>query len=236
MESTVRKHLPVGLFLLTVLLSGSVAAQTSVSKAWVADNRDGTYRNPILHADYSDPDVVRVGDDFYLVASSFNAAPGLPILHSHDLVNWTIIGHALPRQATFDVFRKPQHGNGAWAPAIRYHNADFYIFYPDPDYGIYMIKAKEPVGPWSEPLLIKAAKGWIDPCPFWDNDGRAYLVSAFARSRAGIKSILVVSRMSEDGTKLLDDGVMVFDGHEQDPTVEGPKLYKRNGNYYIFAP
>ena len=227
---------PVRLFLLLLLLSASTAAQPSVSKVWVADNGDGTYRNPILYADYSDPDVIRVGDDFYLVASSFNAAPGLPILHSRDLVNWTIIGHALQRQPPFDVFSKPQHGNGVWAPAIRYHNQTFYIFYPDPDYGIYMIKAKDPAGPWSEPLLIKAAKGWIDPCPFWDDDGKAYLVSAFARSRAGIKSILVVSRMNEEGTKLLDDGVLVFDGHEQDPTVEGPKLYKRNGYYYIFAP
>jgi beta-xylosidase len=226
----------VRLLLLIVFLSTSVAAQPIVSKVWVADNRDGTYRNPILHADYSDPDVIRVGDDFYLVASSFNAAPGLPILHSRDLVNWTIIGHALPRQPPFDVFSKPQHGNGVWAPAIRYHNETFYIFYPDPDYGIYMVKAKDPAGPWSEPLLNKAAKGWIDPCPFWDDDGKAYLVSAFARSRSGIKSILVVSRMNEEGTKLLDDGVMVFDGHEQDPTVEGPKLYKRNGYYYIFAP
>ena len=154
------------LFLLILFLSTSIAAQPSVSRVWVADNRDGTYRNPILYADYSDPDVVRVGDDFYLVASSFNAAPGLPILHSRDLVNWTIIGHALPRQPPFDVFSKPQHGNGVWAPAIRYHNATFYIFYPDPDYGIYMTKAKDPAGPWSEPLLIKAAKGWIDPCPF----------------------------------------------------------------------
>ena len=227
---------PVRLLLLILFLSASVTAQPSVSKVWVADNRDGTYRNPILHADYSDPDVTRVGDDFYLVASSFNAAPGLPILHSRDLVNWTIIGHALSRQPPFDVFSKPQHGNGDWAPAIRYHNETFYIFYPDPDYGIYMVKAKDPAGPWSEPLLIKAAKGWIDPYPFWDNDGRAYLVSAFARSRSGIKSILVVSRMNDEGTKLLDDGVLVFDGHEQDLTVEGPKLYKRNGYYYISAP
>ena len=224
------------LLLPTLFLSTSIAAQTSVSKVWVADNRNGTYRNPILHADYSDPDVVRVGDDFYLVASSFNAAPGLPILHSRDLVNWTIIGHALPRQPPFDVFSKPQHGNGVWAPAIRYHNATFYIFYADPDYGIYMTKSKDPAGPWSEPLLIKPAKGWIDPCPFWDDDGKAYLVSAFARSRSGIKSVLIVSRMNEEGTKLLDDGVIVFDGHEKDPTVEGPKFYKRNGYYYIFAP
>jgi Beta-xylosidase len=224
------------ILLLTILAWRPISAQTSVSKVWVPDNGDGTYRNPIIHADYSDPDVVRVGRDFYLVASSFNAAPGLPILHSQDLVSWTIIGYALPRQPPFDVFNRPQHGNGVWAPAIRYHNGEFYIFYPDPDFGIYLVKAKDAAGPWSEPRLIKEAKGWIDPCPFWDDDGKAYLVSAFARSRSGIKSILVISRMSEDGTKLLDEGVMVFDGHANDPTVEGPKLYKRNGFYYIFAP
>ena len=180
--------------------------------------------------------MVRVGDDFYLTASSFNSVPGLPILHSRDLVNWTIIGHVFSRQPPFDVFNKPQHGNGVWAPAIRYHNNEFYIFYSDPDYGIYMVKARNPAGPWSDPLLIKAAKGWIDPCPFWDDDGNAYLVNAFARSRSGVKSILVVSRMSADGTRLLDEGAIVFDGHDKHPTVEGPKFYKRNGYYYIFAP
>ncbi len=165
------------------------------------ENGDGTYRNPIIHADYSDPDVIRVGDDFYLTASSFNCVPGLPILHSHDLVNWEIIGHALKRLPPDDVFSKPQHGNGVWAPAIRYHAGEFFIFYPDPDRGIYMLKAKDAAGPWSEPLLIKAAKGWIDPCPLWDADGKAYLVSAMAASRSGIKSVLIVSRMSADGTR-----------------------------------
>jgi beta-xylosidase len=135
-----------------------------------------------------------------------------------------------------DVFSKPQHGNGAWAPAIRYHQGEFYVYYPDPDHGIYMVKAKNPAGPWSAPLLIKEVKGWIDPCPLWDDDGQAYLVNALAASRSGIKSILVVNRMSPDGTKLLDDGVLVFDGHDKHPTVEGPKFYKRNGYYYIFAP
>ncbi|HEX8139336.1 MAG TPA: glycoside hydrolase 43 family protein [Pyrinomonadaceae bacterium] len=221
---------------LLVLACLSAEAWAQVSGVWVADRGDGTYRNPILHADYSDPDVVRVGDDYYLTASSFNSVPGLPILHSKDLVNWTIIGHVFRRQPPFDVFSKPQHGNGVWAPAIRYHAGEFYIFYPDPDRGIYMVKAKEAAGPWSEPLLIKEAKGWIDPCPLWDTDGNAYLVSALAASRSGIKSILVVSRMSADGTRLLDDGVMVFDGHERHPTLEGPKFYKRNGYYYISAP
>lgn len=207
-----------------------------VSEVWLADNGDGTYKNPIIHADYSDPDVIRVGDDFYMVASSFNVAPGLPILHSKDLVNWTIIGHVFNRQLPHDVFSKPQHGNGVWAPSIRYHENEFYIYYSDPDFGIYLTKAKTAAGPWSEPLLIKPAKGWIDPCPLWDEDEKAYLVSAMAASRSGVKSILVVSSMSEDGTKLLDDGVMVFDGHDKHPTLEGPKLYKRNGYYYILAP
>lgn len=232
-------------FLLAITaLSSAVFAQSgataerkqSASQVWIADNGDGTYKNPVLHADYSDADVIRVGDDFYLTASSFNAVPGLPILQSKDLVNWKLVAHALTRQPPFEVYAQPQHGNGVWAPSIRFHRGEFYIYYSDPDYGIYLVKARRATGPWSEPLLVKQAKGWIDPCPLWDADDNAYLVSAMAASRSGIKSILVVSRMSVDGTKLLDDGVMVFDGHEKHPTVEGPKFYERHGYYYIFAP
>ena len=228
----------IGLFA-GLIVAAIGLAQTSAlyrSKVWVADNGDGTYRNPILDADYSDPDVLRIGDDYYLTASSFNAVPGLPILHSKDLVNWELIGHVYAEQPPLDVFSKPVHGGGAWAPSIRQHNGEVYIFYPDPDTGIYMVKAKSPAGPWSAPLLIKKAKGWIDPCPLWDTDGKAYLVNAMAASRSGLKSVLIVSRMVPDGTRLLDDGVLVYDGHAQDPTVEGPKFYKRNGYYYIFAP
>lgn len=213
-----------------------VCSCVAQSKVWVADNGDGTYKNPILHADYSDPDAIRVGDDFYLVASSFNAAPGLPVLHSKDLVNWHIIGHVFAQQPPAEHFSKPRHGGGVWAPALRHRNGEFYLYYPDPDFGIYLAKAKNAAGPWSEPVLIKRAKGWIDPAPFWDDDGQAYLVSAFAGSRSGVKTVLIISRMSADGTKLLDDGAIIFDGHDQDPTVEGPKLHKRNGYYYIFAP
>jgi len=207
-----------------------------ISEVWVADHGDGTYTNPVLHADYSDPDVVRVGNDFYMTSSSFNCVPGLPVLHSKDLVNWELISHALPRLPPPDVFDKPQHGNGVWAPCIRYHEGEYYIFYPDPDRGIYLVKAQNPEGPWTKPFLIKKGKGMIDPSPLWDDDGKAYLVHAFAGSRAGIKSILVVSRMSPDGTSLFGNEVMVFDGHPDHPTVEGPKFYKRNGYYYIFAP
>ena len=212
------------------------AGSAQPSKVWVADNGDGTYRNPIIHADYSDPDVVRVGEDFYMTASSFNAVPGLPILHSKDLVNWRIVNHVFREQEPKEVFKLPQHGGGVWAPSIRFHNGEFYIFYADPDFGIYMTKTRDPRGEWSKPLLIREAKGWIDPCPLWDTDGKAYLVHAFAGSRSGIKSVLVVNRMSPDGTRLLDDGVMVFDGHEEHPTVEGPKFHKFGGYYYISAP
>ena len=227
-----RRYLPPILCLLAVVPAHSAP----ISQVWVADNGDGTYRNPILHADYSDPDVIRLGRDFYMTASSFDAVPGLPILHSRDLVNWELIGHALAQQPPLEVYSKPQHGNGAWAPALRVHAGEFYIFYPDPDFGIYMVKAKNAAGPWSAPLLVKQVKGWIDPCPFWDDDGRAYLVNALSASRSPLKSTLIVSRMEPDGTKLLDEGALVYDGHARDPTVEGPKLYKRNGYYYIFAP
>ncbi|ANE49717.1 glycoside hydrolase [Flavisolibacter tropicus] len=209
---------------------------TSISKVWVADNDDGTYKNPILHADYSDPDAIRVGNDFYMTSSSFEDIPGLPILHSKDLVNWTLIGHALQQQVPLQHFSIPRHGEGVWAPSIRYHNGEFYIYYPDPDFGIYLVKAKNPAGPWSEPILVEAGRGLIDPCPLWDDNGNTYLVHAYAGSRAGIKSIIVVKQLNKEGTKVIDAGKLVYDGHELDPTIEGPKFYKRNGYYYIFAP
>jgi beta-xylosidase len=194
------------------------------------------YKNPVLYADYSDPDVVRVGGDYYLTSSSFSSVPGLQILHSKDLVNWSIIGAALPVQLPRARYDQAQPGNGVWAPALRFHQGEFYLYYPDPDLGIFVVKAKNPAGPWSAPVCVKAAKGWIDPCPFWDEDGRAYLVHAFAGSRAGIKSVIHVSEMAPDGLSLLGEDKLVFDGHKDHPTIEGPKFYKRHGYYYIFAP
>ncbi|MCB0629654.1 MAG: glycoside hydrolase 43 family protein, partial [Lewinella sp.] len=219
------------LTLLTGFTSVFVYAQV-----YQPDLGNGKYKNPIIHADYSDPDVVRVGDDFFMVASSFNCVPGLPLLHSKDLVNWSIINNVIQKLEPAEAFDQPQHGNGVWAPSIRYHAGWYYVFYGDPDYGIYMCRTRNPWGEWEPPHLVRAAKGWIDACPFWDDDGNAYLVHAFAGSRAAIKSILVLHKMSIDGTVLLDDGVLVFDGHKDHPTIEGPKMYKRNGYYYIFAP
>ena len=192
----------------------------------------------MLFADYSDPDAIRVGDDFYLVASSFHATPGLPILHSKDLVNWTIINHALPRQVPDDHFSVPRHGEGVWAPAIRYHEGKFWITYPDPDFGLYLTTARDPADAWSAPMLIKAGKGLIDPCPFWDDDGQMYLIHGWARSRSGISNLLTLHKLSPDGSTVIDAGTTIIDGAKLPGwrTIEGPKLYRRHGYYYVFAP
>lgn len=224
------------LILLGTALQVSAQNNTALSKVWVSDQGNGSYKNPVINADYSDPDAIRVDGDFYMVSSSFDAVPGLPILHSKDLVNWTLIGHALKRQPPFEHFATTQHGNGVWAPAIRFHKDEFYIYYPDPDFGIYLTKAKKISGPWTDPVLVEAGKGLIDPCPLWDDDGKTYLTHGWAGSRAGIKSVITVKGMNPEGTKTLNEGVLVYDGHELDPTIEGPKFYKRNGYYYIFAP
>ena len=231
------------------------------SESWNPDK--GThYVNPVLNADYSDPDVCRVGNDFYMTSSSFACFPGLQILHSTDLVNWEIIGAALtdypgpdwsderPWETLSQQLDKPyddvpdshawrtvpQHGNGVWAPAIRYHEGEFYIYCGDPDRGIFMVKTDDPRGRWEDPVWVVKAKGYIDPCPFWDEDGKAYLSHGCAGSRADIKSVLFVAPMSPDGTRLLGPSRIVYDGHETQPTIEGTKFYKRDGYYYIFSP
>ncbi len=223
----------------TLLLAYLVLMPSALSLPagpWRPDIGDGTYRNPVLFADYSDPDVIQVGEDFYLTASSFNAVPGLPILHSRDLVNWTLISHAIAHLP--DRFDHVQAGNGIWAPSIRYHDGWFWIFVGDPDWGVLMTKARDPRGPWTPLHVVQEGRGWIDPCPLWDDDGKAYLVHAWAGSRTGgVKDLLIVHEMSPDGTRLLGEGTVVVDGREgRHPTVEGPKWHKRDGFYYILAP
>ncbi|MFH9016216.1 family 43 glycosylhydrolase [Streptomyces sp. NPDC017943] len=198
-----------------------------------------TYTNPVLDADWSDPDVVCVGDDFYLTASSFGRSPGLPLLHSRDLVNWTLIGHALERLSPGEEFAAPRHDCGVWAPSLRYHDERFWIFWGDPDRGVFQVNAPDVRGPWSSPLLLKAGKGLIDACPLWDEEtGEAYLVHAWARSRSGVKNRLTGHRMRADGTGLLDEGTVIVDG-DRIPgwfTLEGPKLYRHDGWFWILAP
>lgn len=207
------------------------------SEVWVSDEGNGMYRNPVLHADYSDPDVCVVGEDYFLTASSFNCTPGLPILHSKDLVNWKIVNYALKKVEPVEYYNEARHGKGVWAPSIRFHEGMYYIYWGDPDFGIFMVKTRDPYGEWDKPVLVKAGKGMIDPCPLWDDDGRVYLAHAWAGSRAKFNSVLTVCELNKEGTKVISDPVLVFDGNDGvNHTVEGAKFYKRNGFYYLFAP
>lgn len=225
------------------LLGGACVALSAMAEAPAQ-----RYTNPVIHADYSDPDVIRVGEDYYLVASSFHFSPGLPVLQSKDLVHWKIAGHvlpALPFHPSYDMvppytladsISKPvgpgmRYAGGVWAPAIRHHNARFYVYWATPDEGIFMSTAEHPAGPWSAPVTVLAGAGYEDPCPFWDDDGKAWLV----HSKVGAGPI-ILHAMTPDGTKLLDAGTTIIEDKVNLPVLEGPKVYKRDGWYYIFAP
>ncbi len=224
--------------ILSTLVSVPMILQAQTPEVWQPDCGDGTYTNPIIHADYSDPDVCAVGDDFYLTASSFACTPGLPILHSRDMVNWQIVNYALPALKPADFYdAAPRHGKGVWAPCIKYHNGEYFIFWGDPDYGIFMVKTTDPRGRWSEPVLVKVGKGMIDPTPLWDADGKAYLAHAWAASRSRFNSVITLWEMEPDGTALIGTPTMIYDGNDGvNHTVEGPKLYHIGDYYYIFAP
>ncbi len=227
-----RKHL-----LLMMLALPMAALAQYKSQVWSPDNGNGTYTNPVINADYSDPDVCVAGEDYYLTASSFNCIPGLPILHSKDLVNWEIVGHAVKELEPKQEFDRPSHGNGIWAPSIRYHNGEFYIYWGDPDYGVFMVKTKDPAGEWSKPLCVIPGKGLIDPTPLWDDDGRCYLVNAYANSRSRFASVIAIRELSADGTKPIGNPVIIYDGNgTESRTCEGPKIYKRDGWYWVMFP
>ena len=206
-------------------VSGAVQS-AEAPLAW-GDQGDGTYRNPVLPADYSDPDVIRVGDDFYLVASDFHFV-GIQVLHSRDLVNWRIIGQVfgrLPMHPRYDLMQG--YAQGTWAPSLRYHKGLFYLYVCTPHDGLFRWTAKNPAGPWSEMVTIKTVDKWEDPCPFWDDDGQAYLVHSLHGAGP-----LILHKMNAEGTELLDDGVVIYEG----PIAEGPKFYKRKGWYYLSLP
>jgi len=225
------------IFAVVVRLTGSAAV-------WQPDLGHGSYQNPVLFADYSDPDVVRVGEDYWLTSSSFSHVPGLPVLHSRDLVNWTLVNHALPALRYVagepDHFAVPRHGAGVWAPAIRFHDGKFWIFFPDPDYGIYAVTATDPRGAWTPPVLVKSGKGLIDPCPLWEDDGKVYLIHGWAMSRAGKSNLVTLNELSADALHVTDgEGTVIIDENTSGRglhTLEGPKFYKRGDTYWIFAP
>ena len=195
------------------------------TEGW-GDQGNGTYRNPVLNADFSDPDVIRVGSKYYMVASDFHFL-GMQVLESDDMVNWRYVSQIYRRFDEPGWDDNGHYAGGSWAPAIRHHNGLYYVYFCTPDEGLYMSTASDPRGPWAPLHLVKRVAKWEDPCPFWDEDGQAYL----GRSKHGAGPI-IVHRMSADGKQLLDEGTTVYQG----PIAEGTKFMKRNGYYYLIIP
>lgn len=211
----------------SVSCSKTPVTEAGRTASW-GDQGNGTYINPILAADYSDPDVIRVDDTYYMVASDFHFM-GMQVLKSKDMVNWEYLARIYDRldAPRYDAFEG--YGNGSWAPTIRYHDGKFFMFVCSPTEGLWMSCADKPEGPWSKPLLVHegTGPGWEDPCPFWDEDGQAYL----GHSLVGAGPI-ILHRMSPDGTRLLDEGVEIYRG----PVAEGTKIHKIDGTYYFSIP
>ena len=211
------------------MLSATVDARPDFveedTEGW-GDQGNGTYRNPVLNADFSDPDVIRVGSKYYMVASDFHFL-GMQVLESDDMVNWRYVSQIYRRFDEPGWDDNGHYAGGSWAPAIRHHNGLYYVYFCTPDEGLYMSTASDPRGPWAPLHLVKRVAKWEDPCPFWDEDGQAYL----GRSKHGAGPI-IVHRMSADGKQLLDEGTTVYQG----PIAEGTKFMKRNGYYYLIIP
>ena len=193
-----------------------------------------TYKNPVIYADYSDPDVIRVGDDYYMISSSFNYVPGVPVLHSKNLVEWELINYVFT-EIPFEGYDAVRHGCGAWAPSLRYRNGRFYALIPFPDEGIYVAETEDIYGEWSPLRPLLEGKGFEDPCPLWA-DGKCYVVFAFAKSRAGFNSVLAVFETDERLTEPARQYRFIFDGSDIAPKIEGPKWHKRGDYFYILAP
>lgn len=210
------------LFASLLLLSCSADKQ---KPSW-GDLGDGSYANPILNSDYSDPDVVRVGDKYYMVASDFHFL-GMQVLESVDMVNWTVISQIYDRFDFPGWDSNEKYAGGSWAPSISYHDGKFWVYFCTPDEGLFLSTATDPRGPWSELHCVKQVPRWEDPAPLWDDDGQAYL----GHSLKGAGPI-IIHKLSPDGKTLLDDGVVVYRG----PVAEGTKWCKRNGYYYLSIP
>jgi beta-xylosidase len=192
------------------------------------------FQNPIISVDYSDPDVIRVGKDFYMVSSSFNFCPGIPLLHSLDLVHWEIINYI--SSDLIPGFDKVRPGEGAWAPSIRFHHGLFYVMVPFPDEGLFVSTASDPYKEWSPLRCLLKGKGYEDPCPVWLKNGETYVVFAFVKSRIGFNSKLAVIKTDENLTKAKGEYKVIFEGNEVCQGIEGPKFYLLNNWIYIFAP
>ncbi|MCE4556522.1 glycoside hydrolase 43 family protein [Pelomonas cellulosilytica] len=204
------------------MLVGSLLG--AAAPAWQSDNGDGTYSNPPLWADYPDPDVIRVGEDFYFATTTFANSPGLRILHSRDLVNWTIAGHVFPRltgSPAFDLQGRGVYRRGIYAPSLRHHDGAFYLAVTPVGLHTRLCRAVQVQGPWDCHELDREA---FDPALFFDTDGQAYIATSV--SSDGTITLLTLSadlRQVTDARK-----IHYIRG------AEGSKLIKRDGTYYLF--
>ena len=213
------------------LLPLAANAQPAIWGDWPAwgDAGDGTYHNPVLPSDYSDIDCIRVGADYYAISSTFQFSPGVVILHSRDLVNWTILGHVVSDLTqigpAMNWDQMNRYGKGVWAGAIRFHDNKYWVYFGTPDEGYFMSTAATPGGPWAPLHQVFAGPGWDDCCPFWDVDGQGYLVGSSFRGGYQIH----LWKLTPDGRDLVADSDHVI---HQSKGSEANKLYKINGFYY----
>jgi beta-xylosidase len=207
----------------------------SAAGSW-GDQRDGTYLNPVLPADFSDIDAIRVNDDFYAISSTMQYSPGMVVLHSRDLVNWTIAGHIVPDISVLDPEldsdRMNRDGRGLWAGSLRYHAGRLWVYFGTPDGGIYMTSSKHPEGPWTLPKPVISAAGWDDPCPFWDNDGKGYLVATrFSADADGEKYRIHLFALNSRSDEIVASSDRIL---HQSRGSEANKLYKIDGVYFHY--
>lgn len=209
--------------MLALYVTSVATASADIDTRW-GDQGDGTFANPVLAADYSDPEVIRVGDKYYLTCSEFHFM-GIPILVSDDMVNWRLLTQVYTSMEGYDGVDR--YGDGSWAPSLRYHDGRFYLYFCTPNDGLFMTSAEDAAGPWQPLHHVRKVSGWEDPCPLWDDEGNAWL----GRSQLGGGPI-IIHRMSPDGKRLLDGGREVYNG----PTAEGTKLFIKDGYFYLSIP
>lgn len=184
-----------------------------------------TYRNPVLPGFHPDPSIVRVGEWFYLVTSSFALFPGVPIFRSRDVVHWEPLGYVLDRDSQLPL-GEAESWAGIWAPTIRYHAGTYYVITTNmPRRGSFFVTAADPKGPWSEPTWITGLDG-IDPSLFFDDDGKVYLTST------GTSPGIYAAQIDVKSGKLLTTPRVVWTG-TGGRYPEGPHLYKISGRYYL---
>lgn len=208
-----------------ILLSSIFFIQTNFVFAWQADNGDGTFTNPLFYDEFSDPDLIRAGDDYYMTGTTMHSMPGLPVLHSKDLVNWKLLTYACERLDLGPDFRledgKSVYGRGFWAPCLRYHNGTFYIFSNVNGYTTQVFTATDPAGPWKHSQMKKA---FHDLSVLFDDDGKVYIIWGYQ----GIR----MAELNKDLTDVVPDTERIII-EPSSGMGEGVHFYKINGKYII---